>query len=186
MEANDLVHGHLDKQSWQDFVTRLEHDCKGKMAESHCTADAIFIVQARRRTIGIDAAYTDKFCLCDQEGTVWESPEDYYKCLDEYQQEEMDAACKEEHWCKFLDCDEKEAFALACEFDEELILTGWDDRWEYVNSHFTYAAAERFIKRKKHDYRLGLRIYVDAQSYCWEFNTIKEGILNGAITLIEQ
>jgi len=52
--------------------------------------------------------------------------------------------------------------------------------WSYVNSHFTYAAAEAFIKRKSHDYK-ELRIFTDAQNYCWEFNTIKEGLLNGDI-----
>jgi hypothetical protein len=60
-------------------------------------------------------------------------------------------------------------------------VTGWEEEWEYVNCHFTYAAAEAFIKRKKHDYR-ELRIYVDSQYWCWEFEAIKAAILNGTLT----
>lgn len=183
---SDLVHGNLNQESWDDFVTRLKNDCCGDRVADHCTADAIFIVQARRRIVGIDTDYTDKICLCDGEGTVYETSEEYWGCLDEAQQEELDKACEESHWCKFLDCDKKEAFELSCDLDEELVFTGWDEQWEYVNSHFTHAAAERFIERKKHDYRLGLRVYVDAQTYCWEFNAIKQGILNGSITLTDQ
>lgn len=180
---NDLVHGNLSKQSWCDFVSRLRNDCKGERVNNHLTADAIFIVQARRRIVGIDTNYTDKICLCDGEGTVYETKEDYYECQDDQAKEELDHECRELHFCDYLDCDNREAFDLACELDEDLACTGWDEQWEYVNSHFTHAAAERFIERKKHDYRLGIRVYVEAQTYCWEYNAIKEGILDGKITL---
>ena len=48
-------------------------------------------------------------------------------------------------------------------------------------AHFTQEAADAFIARKKHDFPDGLRVYVDAQTYCWEFNAIKEAILSGRI-----
>ena len=54
-----------------------------------------------------------------------------------------------------------------------------------MNSHFTREAAEAFIKRKSHDYRDGLRIYVDANIYCWEFNAIKEALMDGRLVLAE-
>ena len=44
--------------------------------------------------------------------------------------------------------------------------------------------ADAFIKRKGHDYREGLRVYVDATSYSWELNTIKAAILDGRIGFI--
>lgn len=65
---------------------------------------------------------------------------------------------------------------------EDHTVTGWDDRWEYVNAHFTHAAAEAFIQRKKHDYQEGMRVYVESQYYAWEFNAIKEAILDGTLT----
>ena len=63
----------------------------------------------------------------------------------------------------------------------EHTVSGWDERWEHVNSHLTKEAAEAFIRRKKHDYRDGLRVYVEAQIYCWEFNEIIKGLLDGRI-----
>jgi hypothetical protein len=54
------------------------------------------------------------------------------------------------------------------------------DRWEFVSAHFTKEAAEAFINRKKHDYDK-LRVYVDCQLYCWEFNAIINGLLDGKI-----
>ncbi|MNR29189.1 hypothetical protein D3C85_1465610 [compost metagenome] len=71
------------------------------------------------------------------------------------------------------------------ELDDHTV-TGWDDRWVPVNSHFTKDAAEAFIKRKRHDYREGMRVYVDAQTHCWEYNTIKEAILQGRIGLTDE
>ncbi len=47
-------------------------------------------------------------------------------------------------------------------------------------------AAEAFIKRKKHDYRKGLRVYVDASTYSWELNTIKAAILSGRIGFLPE
>lgn len=52
---------------------------------------------------------------------------------------------------------------------ENHTVTGWDERWECVNAHFTKDAAEAFIKRKKHDYGKGMRVYVNSQYYAWEF-----------------
>ncbi|MNX76701.1 hypothetical protein D3C86_1082160 [compost metagenome] len=40
----------------------------------------------------------------------------------------------------------------------------------------------RGIRRKKHAYRDGLRIYVNSQHYCWLFEAIKEAILDGTLT----
>lgn len=68
-------------------------------------------------------------------------------------------------------------------------LRGWEkvyyiDIWQYVCSHFTKEAAEAFIARKKHDYDQ-LRIFVDCQMYCWEYNAIVEGLLDGKIVFKE-
>jgi len=50
-----------------------------------------------------------------------------------------------------------------------------------VNSHFTRDAAEAFIRRKQHDYG-EMRVYVESQYYAWEFEAIKEAILDGTAT----
>ena len=82
-----------------------------------------------------------------------------------------------------MKADESDQWYVLGELEDHTV-TGWDDRWEYVNAHFTHAAAEVFIKRKKHDYRKGLRVYVDASTYSWELNTIKASILDGRIGLL--
>lgn len=50
-----------------------------------------------------------------------------------------------------------------------------------MNSHFTKEAAEAFIQRKMQDYRKGMWAYVEAQVYCWEFNVIIAGVMDGRI-----
>jgi hypothetical protein len=57
---------------------------------------------------------------------------------------------------------------------------GYHESWEYECAHLTREAAEAFIKRKAHDHRK-LRIYVDSQYWCWEFNAIIEGMISGEI-----
>ena len=76
--------------------------------------------------------------------------------------------------------DESDQWDLLADLPDHTV-TGWDDRWEYVCSHLTQDAADAFIARKKHDYREGLRVCVEAQTYCWEFNAIKQAILDGQL-----
>lgn len=64
---------------------------------------------------------------------------------------------------------------------EDVSVLGYARRWEIVNSHFTHEAAQAFIYRKGHDYP-PLRIYVEAQIYCWEYEAIKAAILDGTLT----
>lgn len=170
---------NLTPGSWADFVARLRHDCVGKGVEDHYTADAIFIVQARRRIYGIDSDYTDTQCVVF-DGTCWHSPEEYWGDLEDDEKRELDEKADDEFGSAFLSLDERDQWRCLAELPEHTV-TGWDETWEYVNSHFTKDAAEAFIRRKKHDYRDGLRVYVDAQIHCWEYNTIKAAILDGRI-----
>lgn len=175
---SDLIHGVLNEETWADFIKRLRHDCVGEGVREHATADALFVVEAKRIITGIDTDYTDQICvLC--EDSIWYSPEEYWDDLDDEQQAELDAQCDED--VAFLDLSERDQWDILRDLDDHTV-TGWDSRWEYINAHFTKAAAERFIERKKHDYREGMRVFVESQYYAWEFNAIKEGILNGTIT----
>lgn len=65
-----LATGHsLDAATWADFVTRLRYDCNGERVRDHCTAAAIFIVEARRIVCGLDMDYTQ------QRMVYWDSGE---------------------------------------------------------------------------------------------------------------
>jgi hypothetical protein len=123
---------------------------------------------------------TDQLCVIYEDCT-WYSPQSYWNDLDDEQQAELDAQCEEDS--TFLDLSESDQWEMLGDMDD-FTVTGWDSSWEYINAHFTKAAADRFINRKKHDYREGMRVYVHSQYYAWEFNAIKEGILNGSIGLV--
>jgi hypothetical protein len=88
---------------------------------------------------------------------------------------EMDQQIRADHEFGFLDLDEHDQWDTLGELDSHTV-TGWNKRWEIVNSHFTKDAAEAFIRRKQQ------RIYVESQYYAWEFNAIKEAILDGTLT----
>ena len=180
MEKTSIAKGaEITPETWDDFVDRLRHDCVGAGVERHYTADAIFIVQARRKVFGIDLDYTDKRAvICDE--SCWESPQEYWEDQDEFGQSTLNRIATEEHELNFLDLGYDDQWEILDGLDDHYV-TGWDERWEYVCAHFTQEAADAFIARKKHDFPDGLRVYVDAQTYCWEFNAIKEAILSGRI-----
>lgn len=180
-----LVNGQiLTSDTWNDFVTRLRHDCEGNGVDEHHTADALFTVQAKRLIFGIDLDYTDKKAVCF-DGSNWFSPQEYWDDCDEEGQAELNTKAELEHEKPFLELDESDQWEILAELDEHIV-TGWDETWEYVNAHLTKDAAEAFIRRKKHDYRDGMRVFVESQYHACEFNTIKQGILSGQLVFNEE
>jgi hypothetical protein len=91
---------------------------------------------------------------------------------------------QEQGGCGFMSLSESDQWDILADLPEHTV-SGWDERWDIVNVHFTKEAAEAFIRRKQHDYRDGLRVYVEAQVYCWEFNEIIKGLLDGKIVYAE-
>jgi len=175
----------LTPETWADFVKRFHHDCVGEGVDDHCTADAIFVVEKKQIVSGIDRDYAcDLLVYCDD--STWYSPLEYWDAADESMRQNLDAKAAEEYsWREgvtFLGLETHEQWDVLESLDEHHVV-GYVERWEHLNSHFTKDAAEAFIKRKKHDYPDGLRVYVDAQIYCWEFNAIKKAILSGRLTL---
>ncbi|MEB0008179.1 hypothetical protein QN412_02895 [Pseudomonas sp. RTB3] len=181
--APSLATGHdLNAATWADFVQRLRHDCVGERVRDHCTAAAIFIVEARRIVCGLNMDYTDKrLVYWDSGESVAYSIHEYWLTLDRREKSELNKRMQNWSECQFMKASENDQWYVLDGLSEHTV-TGWDDRWEYVNAHFTHAAAEAFIKRKKHDYRDGMRVYVNSQYYAWEFNAIKEAILDGTLT----
>tara|TARA_R110001599_G_scaffold171353_1_gene362393 strand:- start:423034 stop:423633 length:600 start_codon:yes stop_codon:yes gene_type:complete len=180
-QKNSLACGaRLSAETWVDFVARLKHDCVGVGVDDHCTADAFFIVQARVIVAGIDKDYTDQY-LVYCEDSKWFTPQEYWDDLGEAERESLNALANDDYSCDFLKANISDQWDMLDDLPEHSVL-GWADRWEYVNAHFTKDAAEAFINRKKHDYRDGMRVYVDSQYYAWEFNAIKEAIISGELT----
>jgi len=174
-----LATGHpMSADTWSDFVTRLRHHCNGKGVKWHHTACALFTVQQKRIEYGFEPDYAEGLAVY-LDDSRWFSPEAYWADLDEDEQEEINCSLQEERGCNFLDLTTDDQWEYLGELDDHTV-TGWNKRWEIVNSHFTKEAAETFIRRKQHDYP-ELRVYVESQYYAWEFEAIKAAILDGTL-----
>lgn len=171
----------LTPETFADFVARLQHDVEGEGVKHHYTADAIFIVQARVEVAGIDRDYTDKLLVFVDEST-WYSPQEYWDDLDEHGRESLDRKAVEEEGSSFLGLDVPSQWDILDDLPDHTV-TGWDERWEYVSAHMTKDAADAFVKRKGHDYRKGLRVYVESQCYSWEYNAIINALMRGDLVL---
>lgn len=184
-EGKSIATGsELTAETWADFVERLTYHCRGEGVQNHCTASAIFIVQARRFIYGISDDYTDRLAII-YDDCCWHSAEKYYNDSDEAFQSMLDEKAQDEYDEEFLDLETYQQYEIIGDLEEHTV-TGWDERWEFVCAHFTLEAAEAFIKRKGHDYRAGLRVYVDAQTYAWEFEAIKNAIMDGKLRFTEK
>lgn len=168
----------LTPETWADFVSRLKYHCAGEGVNDHCTSDALFIVQNKRLVSGIDRDFTDNTMIYVDDNK-WFSPLDYWADLDEDERADLNKKSRDETSSYFTDLSTFEQW-LVLEDLEDHTVTGYAWEWEYVNSHFTKEAAEAFIKRKSHDYR-ELRVFVESQYWAWEFNAIKNAIMNGQL-----
>lgn len=169
----------LTQSTWADFVSRLRRDCVGEGVELHYTADATFIVEKRvwqavpEELSDIRRVYTD-----GHDETI----DAFFSDLEPEQQ----AALNEAVDGIFLKVDDYSMREAMAKLYPDSTLYHAVEQWEFVCQHFTRDAADAFIRRKGHDYREGLRVYVDATTYSWELNAIKAAILDGRIGLIEK
>lgn len=175
----------LNSETFDDFVTRLRHDCEGAGVVRHCTADAFFIVQQKVRTYGYTEDYSDLKMIYRDDYT-WYTIKEFWDSLDEDERKTLDNLAHNniDDGKKFLKIDEHSQYLLLEDEQSEFTVVRYREDWEYVNAHFTRDAAEAFIRRKKHDYG-ELRIYVDSQYWCWEFVEIKNAILSGKLKYVE-
>lgn len=171
----------LTAETFADFAQRLKYHCQGEGVRGHGTADAIFTVEKRVIDYGYDEAYSDNIVIV-QEGSCWEDPLKYYQGLDCEVKRDLNKLAQYYDGKQFAKLTKEDQFAVVADANLDCVyVTRWQERWETVNSHFTHEAAEAFIKRKGHDYPDGLRVCVDAQLYCWEWNAIKQAIMDGTL-----
>jgi hypothetical protein len=173
----------LTAETFNDFVQRLRHHVRGEGVNLHYTADALFTVQARQFVFGIDQDYTDNRAVY-ADGHLYRSIQEYWdEQLPEWRAE-LHRLAQKHGGVGFMQLGEDDQWDILADLPDHTV-SGWHEEWVHVNSHLTKEAAEAFIKRKKHDYRDGLRIYVESRSYCWEFNEIINGLLDGKIVFQE-
>lgn len=176
----------LTAETFADFLTRLRHDVSGEGVNDHYTRDAIFNVERLRRVTGIDLSFDPQRMLTDEDHErEWFSPKAYWDSLDLDEKKSLNEECLESNDSFFLDLDEGDQWEFLGDRDY-LNLYGYQEEWQYVNSHLTRDAAEAFIKRKAHDYPDGLRVFVDSRVWCWEFTAIVDALINGQLVMAEQ
>ncbi len=180
MSTTSLTAGApLNAETWADFVARLIHDCEGEGVADHCTADATFLVEKRVwHAVPEDLSDTMRVHTDGYD----ESLEAFMADLDAEQLAALDLAVEG----SFAEADSYEMAQAMAKLYPDSTLYRAVERWEFVCQHFTKDAADAFVKRKKHDYREGLRVSVDATSYSWELNAIKAAILSGRIGLLPE
>lgn len=176
-KAQSLATGaDLTPATFADFIERLRHDCEGDGVKDHYTACAIFIVQSKQLVSGIDR----EFC----EDVVGYIEDSHYFSPDELFDDLHDLTQAELVVMGFREADQRTKWDLL-EDEAEVTVTGYAWRWDYVSSHFTKDAADAYVRRKSHDHRHGLRVFVDAQVYCWEYEAIKKALIDGRLVLKE-
>lgn len=175
----------LTQATFADFVERLRHDCVGDGVRDHCTADAFFVVQHKVRVGGMDKEYSDKRFIHDGANLCeYETPLDYWNNCEQEERVELNLIAMEQGDCCFLELDEDDQWGVFEDGDvEDHSVIYYEEKWETINFHFTKAAAEAFIKRKGHDYG-EMRVYVDAHTYGWEYNAIKQALLDGSLMFV--
>ncbi|MDG9809475.1 MULTISPECIES: hypothetical protein [Pseudomonas] len=174
----------LTADTWNDFVARMRHDTIGERRRDHCTADAIFEVQEHQVIYGIDREYADEHesVLISCDDWEWFGPKAYWESLDLDQKAILNRQSQAEYGCKFMRADFTQQCDLLAE-QPHLTVCGYQRQWVTIGTHLTYAAAEAFITRKKHDFK-ALRVYTASAYWAWELKAIREAILNGSLTFV--
>lgn len=166
----------LTKEKFENFIDRLKYHNRGAGVDDHCTANPIFIVQSLKKVGGIDLDYDPEY--------YWTDEAHEQELSDDELMSEI--ISNVEDGCSFNDFDINSDNVVTFDADGAIAYQkiGFAENWEYVCAHLTREGAEAFIQRKKHDHR-ELRIYVDSQYWCWEFNAIINGMLDGRVQLVD-
>lgn len=124
-----LATGHpMTEDTWQDFVTRLRHNCNGQGVKWHHTACALFTVQQKCIDYGYEADYAEGLTVCLEDNS-WFSPEDYWADLDKDEQEELNRMVQARNECDFLELVADDQWEVLDELDDHIV-TGWNKHWK--------------------------------------------------------
>ena len=176
----------MNKQQFDELVKRLIYWNKAKKGvKSHITANPVFTVQEKVRVYGMDADYSDKIILVDDDANEWENPDEFYAGLDEEGQAKILAQVGVVSSLYFDSLNEENQLEILhdCGYDD-LRIVYYKEEWKHVNTHLTREGAQAFIARKKHDHG-ELRIYVESLYWCVEFKELIEAIVDGNVVYTE-
>lgn len=171
--------GELNNETWSDFIERLKYQHHGEGVNQHFTASPIFTVREKVKVTGSDDDNVGIYCQDD----YYDDVDEALSALDEDMAKKVLEQADEYHVYEWAELDDYSKANAITEVIQDAYIYYW--KWDYktVNTHLTREAAERFIKRKQHDYG-ELHVYVESAYWCWELRTIIDGILSGKIKYI--
>ncbi|GKT19697.1 hypothetical protein ADUPG1_011556, partial [Aduncisulcus paluster] len=117
-------------------------------------AHPLYTVQEKNRTHGFDPLFTE------HGETVW-----------------IDI----ENGCEEVDLEKMGISEADAEEKGYLQKTGFQDKWEFVNAHFTYKAAEEYIKKFSHRHKGDLTVFVSSMHNSPEMIAIRKALLEGQL-----
>lgn len=170
----------LDAASFADFIARLRHDCVGAGVDEHCTADVIFLVESKERLYGIDLEYAQNLAIYAGDDTYYNCAVDFMIDYRSMLIEQLDALCQKHQGKPFDQVDEHEQMLEIGELDGFTVL-GYHDSWKLVAPHFTQSSADAFVAKHGHKYDGELRISQESAHRSFEFNAIKNALLDGKL-----
>lgn len=167
----------LTAELFNEFIERLRHDCVGAGVSEHHTADVIFLVEQQDFIYGIDTDYAPHLAVFCGE-SYYHSISEFMAIYRDSHQGLLDDLCRQLHDKLFDAVDEPAQFEAIGEL-EGFTLIGYQEHWTLVNFHFTQSSADHFVLKHGHKYDGALRICQESQDRSFEFNAIKNALLNG-------
>ena len=183
MSESIATGAELSAATFANFVDRLRHDCIGTRHEEHGTGQPGFYVEEQRFITGIDLEFTDDVAIhCDD--STWFSIEAFMAQVVEDEMAELDAISKRINHSPFEENDLWGQIDCIKELEGHTV-TGFMETWETLNFHLTHDAAQHYIDKNHAKHKNKLRIAVESQYRCDEFNTIRRAILDGKLVFKE-
>ncbi|MER1961463.1 hypothetical protein KC821_10135 [Proteus vulgaris] len=179
-EVKSLADGdNLNNETWNNFIERLKYHNQGDGVNYHATAYPIFTV---REKITVTGSEDDNVGICC-EGEYYDDVNDAFNWLEMDEANTLKAQSEEGAGCSWDNLSDYDKANTIIDIVDDAYIYYW--KWDYrtVNSHLTKEAAERFIKRKQHDYGK-LSIYVESAYWCWELRTIIDAMMDGRIKYV--
>ncbi|AGM46906.1 hypothetical protein AD45P2_00445 [Alteromonas phage vB_AmaP_AD45-P2] len=168
----------LPSFDYAEFLKRLRYHNLGDGTDQHLTANPLFVVKEKVFDWGYDLDFTNKIAVINAvTDHISYSLEQFAQDLTVEQRETLDSLTENE--VPFLQQSTNNQIDIL-QNSHRYKVTGYTERLEFVNCHFTREAAQQFIDLKRHNYG-PLTIAVTSQKDCAEFNSIIYAMLNNRI-----
>jgi hypothetical protein len=158
----------MTKEEYANLVHELNTQ------DNRMTANPIFVVQEEEMILGFHRDYTDDAAWVDMDSGEF------------FIHTERDEVVAELISDGFP-YEGKTPGEITDEMIEQsgYVSMGYNKRWKHISAHLTEKAANRYIEANGHRHSGDLRVYVDSQYRCHEFNAVVEALRSGQLILTD-